>query len=120
MTDRKELLRQYKQTVPQMGIFQIMNTMNGKLFIGKAKDVNGIINSNKFQLKIGRHFNKRLQEDYNAFGENGFDFKVLDCLKPREDPSFDYSEELQILEDMWLEKLRPFGEKGYNTEKKIS
>jgi hypothetical protein len=118
MTDKKELIRRYKQTIPQMGIFQIKNKTNGKLFIGKARDVNGIINSNKFQLKIGRHFNKELQADYNRLGEAGFDFEVLDFLKPKDDPNYDYSEDLRILEEMWLDKLQPFEDKGYHSNKK--
>jgi hypothetical protein len=51
---------------------------------------------------------------FNEIGEEGFSFDVLDRLEPREDVNYDYTEELKTLEAMWIEKLQPFGEKGYN------
>jgi len=98
-----------------MGIYQIQNMKNGKLFIGSAKDLRGIINSNRFQLKSGRHFNMELQKDFNETGENNFSFAIVDHLKPKEELNYDYTEELKVLEEMWLEKLQPYDEKGYNT-----
>jgi group I intron endonuclease len=117
--DKKELIKQYKQTIQPMGIYQVKNNKNGRIFIGSAKDLRGRINSNRFQLKTGAHFNKELQNDFNETGEQGFSFEVLDYLKPNEDADagFDYTEELKVLEEMWLEKLQPYGEKGYNLKK---
>jgi hypothetical protein len=117
MTDKKGLIKQYKQTIQEMGIYQIKNRINGKIFIGNAKNIKGILNSNKFQLKIGRHFNQELQQDYNKYGETNFDYEILDYLKPKEDQNYDYTEDLNILEDMWLDKLQPYNEKGYNSKK---
>ncbi len=119
MLNKKELIKRYKQTIIAMGIYQIKNTMNGKIFIGSAKDLHGIINSNKFQLKNGSHFNKEMQNDYNQFGEDKFVFEVLDYLKPKEDQNYNYSKELKVLEEMWLEKLLPYNEKGYNKRRGI-
>jgi group I intron endonuclease len=118
--DKKELIKQYKQTVQPMGIYQVKNIKNGRVFIGSAKDLRGRINSNRFQLKTGAHFNKELQNDFNETSEENFSFEILDYLKPNEDAGagFDYTEELKVLEEMWLEKLQPYGEKGYNTRKK--
>ena len=35
-----------------------------------------------------------------------------------EDPLYDYKEDLKTLEELWLEKLQPYDEKGYNQRKK--
>ena len=115
--NRKELIKNYKQTARPMGVYQIKNLKNGKLFIGSAQDLRGIINSNQFQLKNNSHYNKELQKDFNETGEGNFTFEVLDTLKPKEDLKYDYTEDLKILEKMWLEKLPPYNEKGYNTKK---
>ena len=115
--NRRELIRHYKQTPPEMGIFQIKNKKNGKIFIGPAKNLSGILNSNKFQLKMGRHFVKELQDDYNAYGENNFLFEKIDTLPLKDDPAYDYTKDLETLEEMWLDKLQPYGETGYNTKK---
>jgi len=117
MTDKKELKKRYKQTLPPMGIFQIRNLVNGKILIGSSKNLPGKINSSKFQLDHGSHMNRELQKDYNQSGAENFSFEVLDRLDPKEDPNYDYTEELAMLEKMWLEKLQPYGDKGYQRRK---
>ena len=112
--DRKEKIKKYKQTVQPMGVYQIKNLKNGRIFIGSAKNLQGKINSHKFQLKNGLHLNKEMQQDYLEAGAESFSFDVLDVLPPKEDVNYNYSEDLKVLEAMWLEKLQPFGEKGYN------
>ena len=37
----------------------------------------------------------------------------------KDDPNFNLSDELTLLEMIWLEKLQPFGEKGYNLNSNI-
>jgi len=97
-----------------MGIFQVKNLQNGKIFIGSSKNLNGIFNRFKIQLKTGCHQNKQLQMDWNKFGADAFEFSILDELKPKDTASKDSDQELNVLEEMWLEKLSPFGESGYN------
>jgi len=99
-----------------MGVYQIRNMINGKIFLGSSKDLKGIINRNRFQLKSGLHVNKKLQRDFNEIGESNFSFEILDYLKPKDDLEVDYTEELQMLEEMWVDKLQPYDEKGYNTK----
>ncbi len=117
MINKRELIKQYKQNPPEMGIFRIKNKINGKILIGKAKNITGKLNSVKFQLKNGSYFIKELQEDYNNSGEENFIFEKADILKPKEDIAYDYTEDLELLEEMWLEKLQPYNEKGYNSRK---
>jgi hypothetical protein len=80
-----------------MGIYQIKNKVNGKVFIGSAKNVKGILNSNKFQLKMGSHYIKELQEDYIKYGEDNFIFDKIDTLEFRDDSNYDYTEDLATL-----------------------
>ncbi|WP_319406101.1 GIY-YIG nuclease family protein [uncultured Desulfosarcina sp.] len=114
--NRKELINDYKQTIQPMGIYQIRNMINGKIFIGSSKNLKGIINRNKFQLKNGLHMNKAMQRDFNEVGAESFTFEIIDQIRPRDDMKGDYTEELQLLEEMWIEKLQPYNEKGYNTK----
>ena len=112
--NKKELKKQYKQTIQPMGVYQIRNKRNGKLYIGSTKNLPGKINSHKFQLKNDLHINREMQKEFNEIGEEGFSFDILDRLEPKEDLNYDYTEELKTLEAMWVEKLQPFNEKGYN------
>jgi hypothetical protein len=117
MTDLKAIKKLYKQTLRPMGIYQVKNLESGKIYIGRAIDLNGKINSEKFQLKNNMHVNKELQNDFNSAGEGKFVFEILDRLQPKEDPLHDYGNDLRTLGDIWLEKLQPFGAKGYHKKK---
>ena len=99
-----------------MGVFQIRNLANEKLFVGSSMNLEGIFNRHEFQLKMGGHPNKSLQKDWNALGAENFAFEILEELESRE--NLDDEAELTFLEDLWLEKLEPYGEKGYNERKK--
>lgn len=112
--DKKELKKQYKQTLTPMGIYQVKNLANGKILIGGSKNLKGKLNSIKFQLEMNSCMNKELQNDFNRYMEKNFLFETIDMLEPKEDPNYDYTEDLNVLEEMWLEKLQPYEEKGYN------
>jgi hypothetical protein len=118
MNNRKDLIRKYKQTPLPMGIYQIKNIVNGKIFIGTSKNLPGKLNSCKFQLTNGSHMNRELQKEYSQFGETGFSFEILDRLEFKDDPLWDCDGDLQVLEELWLDKLEPYGEKGYNKIKR--
>lgn len=99
-----------------MGIFQIRNLTNDKVFVGSSENLNGIFNRHEFQLKSNLHANKDLQKDWNETGRENFVFEILEELELRE--NLDNKKELEFLEDLWLEKLESYCEKGYNARKK--
>jgi group I intron endonuclease len=86
--DRKEKIKKYKQTIQPMGIYQIRNLNNGKIYIGSAMNLQGKINSHKFQLKNGLHLNKEMQKDFVEVGADAFSFEILDYLMPKEDLNY--------------------------------
>lgn len=97
-----------------MGIFLIRNNLTDRVFIGSGLDLHGIINRHRFDLTNGSHRNKQLQSDWNELGSNSFAFEIVDELAAREGTNVDYRAELKSLEKLWLEKLQPFGKRGYN------
>jgi len=115
--NRKEIKKKYKQTIQPMGVYRIKNLENGKIFIGSSKNLHAKANSWKFQLRGGAHVNRDLQKDFNMLGEDKFVFEIIDKLEPKEDPRYDYTKDLETLEELWLEKLSPYGDKGYNKHK---
>lgn len=116
--NRKDLKREYKQILRPMGVFQIRNLMNEKVFIGSSLNLDGIFNRHRFQLEAGSHPSQSLQKDWNDLGAESFAFEVLEEVFPRESLDYDYAADLEVLEDLWLEKAEPYGEKGYNERKK--
>ncbi len=115
--NKKRLKEKYKQNPGPMGVFLIRNTVNDKVLVGVGVNLAGIINRHKFELTHGVHRNARLQAEWNEFGGNSFAFEIVDQLPSRKDPDFNYREELAFLETLWLQKLQPFGDRGYNKRK---
>ncbi len=116
---RQEIKREYKERKKPAGIFQVKNVANGKVLLGSSLNLEGPLNGHKFMLKMGNHRNSELQADWNKYGEDKFLFEILEVVKVKDDPNFNLEDEMTLLEQIWMEKLQPFGEKGYNTDKRI-
>ena len=116
---RQEINREYKERKKPAGIFRVKNIANGKVLLGSSLNLEGPLNGHKFMLKTGRHRNPALQKEWNEYGSDKFVFEILEVVKVKDDPNFNLEDELTLLEQIWLEKLQPFGEKGYNTDTRI-
>ncbi len=116
---RKELVEQYKQMKPEMGIFWIRSNREDKCYLETSQNLKGKMNSTKFQLNAGMHPNQQLQHEWTKHGEDQFSIEILELLKYDKDESkTDYTEELAILKLEWEEKLKGQGMKFY--EKKMN
>ena len=70
--DKKDLKREYRETKIPMGVYQIRNLTNGKVFVGSSLNLSGIFNRYKFALIAGSHPNKALQADWSKLGTDKF------------------------------------------------
>lgn len=116
MNRKKELKQLYKETKTEAGVYQIKNTQNGKIFVGSTRNLK-TLSGKQFSLEMGTDTNKMLQNEWKEFGKEAFVFEVLEVLKQKETGYFDAKNELKKLEEAWLDKLQPYGERGYNREK---
>jgi group I intron endonuclease len=116
---KKVIKREYKERKKPAGVFQIKNTVNDKVLLGSSLNLEGPLNSHRFKLTIGQHRNKELQKEWNEYGPDKFVFEILEVVKVKDDPNFNLNDELTLLEQIWLEKLQPFGERGYNIDSNI-
>ena len=116
---RRELNREYTERVKPAGVYQVKNLANGKVLLGSSLNLEGPLNRHKFMLKIGSHLNKDLQKDWDELGAVKFVFEILEQVQVKDDPNFNLKDELTLLEMIWLEKLQPFGERGYNVNERI-
>jgi len=116
---RQDLKREYRERQRPAGIFQVKNTVNGKVLLGSSLNLEGPLNAHKFMLSTGHHQNKALQKEWDEYGPDAFVFEILEVVEVRDDPNFSLRDELTLLEQIWLEKLQPFGERGYNPDSKI-
>jgi len=114
MKTRKELKSEYREMKVKMGVFQVRNMLNQKIFIGSSTDLNAIWNRTRTALRFGNFQNAELQKDWNTLGEDKFVFEILSEIKQEEDIQKDYRREVRQLEKMFIEELQPFGERGYH------
>ena len=115
----QDIKREYKERTKPAGVFQVKNIANGKVLLGSSRNLEGPLNGHKFMLTTGSHRNETLQKEWNEFGAEKFVFEILEVVKVKDDPNFNLDDELTLLEQIWLEKLQPFGERGYNTDTHI-
>jgi len=103
----------YKEMKIEAGVFTMTNKQNGKVFVGSFNNLKRL-NGFQFSLKTNSYTNKKLQADFNNFGQYAFDLEIVEYLKKKEEGYFDAKRELEKLEQKWLDTLQPFGDCGYN------
>lgn len=129
---RKQLTAEYQERERMMGVFQIKNNTNGKVYIGGSTNLDALWGKEQFILNIDGHANKELQKEWKQFGSENFSFLVLETVKLDQKIRYDYKDvldpegrqpvdmvrqynrEVAELKEQWVEKLRPYGEKGYH------
>src|SRR5689334_4282120 len=118
MDNRKKALKKdYKETPRPMGVYKICNTINNKILVGASVNLPAILNRHKFELQLGGHKNLALQAEWNQFGGESFTFEVIEELKPKAESGNDDKTDLAVLEEIYLDMLQPYGERGYNARK---
>jgi hypothetical protein len=96
--NRRELARAYKETRRPMGVYQVRNSTNDRVLLGRSVDLPSILNRERAQLRLGSHRNAELQRDWNELGPDAFAFEVLDTLAPPDRPDYDPTDDLRVLE----------------------
>ncbi|MEH7307756.1 GIY-YIG nuclease family protein [Neobacillus drentensis] len=109
---RKELKEEYKQIKTYMGVYQIINTINGKIYVDSCLNLKNKWLTLRGQLDMGRFANFELQRDWKELGEGAFVYEVLE--EKEIDEATDKRWELKQLEKPWLKNLQPYGVRGYN------
>lgn len=119
MIDKKKLKEDYKNLIHPKGIFVIRNNISGRVYLGSSLNLYGILEKNRFVLNMGGHKNIELQEDWKKFGSDSFTLEIVETLPLKDDPDYNYKEDLQILEMLWIDKFKPLNENCYNKDERI-
>lgn len=62
----------------ESGIYAIKNLINNKIYIGSAKNLKKRWYEHKYKLKHNKHPNKYLNDAWNKYGHNNFEFIVIE------------------------------------------
>jgi group I intron endonuclease len=60
------------------GIYQIKNTVTGKVYVGSSADTWQRRENHITLLKNNKHYNSRMQSDFSLYGLEAFEFSVIE------------------------------------------
>ena len=110
--DRRQAIRDYKDTPRTMGVGCVRNVQTGAWLVFSGVDIPALVNRHRAQLRLGAHRTRQLQQEWQSFGESAFTFDILDTLEPPKDaPDYDPAADLATLEKLWIDKLSSAGER---------
>lgn len=80
MSDRKALLREYKERKVEAGVYAVRCRPTGEVWIGVAPDLSNRQNGVWFSLRQGSHREKSLQLAWNVHGADAFVFEPVEVV----------------------------------------
>ncbi len=116
MDRKKELKELYKEIKIDAGVYQIRNTINDKIFVTSTSNLK-TLNGKRTEMASGHHWNPELKKELKEFGAEAFAFEVLELLEKKDEGYFNEKDALKKLEQKWIDKLQPYGDRGYNRNK---
>ncbi len=90
----------------------IKNADTGRIFLDLTNNLHGSKSQFQFAQSTGQCLNKKLEKCWNEIKGCSFEFEILEELERKDEQTpKDFKEELELLKDMWMEKLK--GENFY-------
>lgn len=81
MLTEQEFLEQREERLKFLkncGIYIIQNVVNGNIYVGSSININRRFSQHKSTLRHNTHRNKHLQNAWNKYGEENFEFIVIE------------------------------------------
>lgn len=80
------------------GIYQIVNTVNGKRYVGSAKVFRLRWSAHRTGLNKNRHHSRHLQASWNKHGADAFVFEIIELCE---------ADRLLAREQFWIDSAKP-------------
>ena len=89
------------------GIYIIKNTLNNKVYIGSAVNIDKRFSVHKSRLNKNDHHSKHLQNSWNKYGSYNFTFQILEIVSDKN--------RLIEVEQSWIDIFKSYeSNNGYN------
>jgi hypothetical protein len=110
---RAELRRQARELRPEAVVYAIRSLSTGRRLVESTPNAK-TLNGRRMELARGVHRNERLRADLALRGAADFVVEILEVLEEPEEGLAWRRDALKRLEHTWVERLRPWGERGYH------
>jgi hypothetical protein len=105
---RKEAIRKFKERKPALGVFAVRCTATGRVWVDASRNLDAAKNGSWFGLRNGSHRDKLLQEEWNAYGEDAFQYEILEKLEDDVHP-LAVGDRLKEMRSRWIAQSRGRG-----------
>lgn len=87
----------------EAGVYLISNNVNGKCYVGSTVHLDQRRMEHFSRLANNKHINAHLQNAYNKYGREAFDFEILETI----DIDDNIKDKLLKREQFWIDNLKP-------------
>lgn len=104
MIDKKQIKMQYKNHKTEAGVFAVKNKVNQSIYIFISNNLKNM-SRHLLELESNTHKKKLLQEEWNKYGKNAFEWEVLETINDKALESNKIDVLLKRLEEKWISDL---------------
>jgi hypothetical protein len=101
---RREAARNFKEQKVLAGAYAVRCAATEKVWVGTSRNLDATKNGCWFTLRNGSHQEKTLQAEWNARGEQAFEYEVLEALGDEVHP-LNVTALLKEMKSAWVAKL---------------
>jgi hypothetical protein len=101
---KKEVIRNFKEKKVLAGAYAVRCTTTENVWVGSSRNLDATKNGCWFILRSGSHQEKTLQAEWNAQGEQAFEYEVLEALGDDVHP-LNVATLLKEMKSAWIAKL---------------
>jgi hypothetical protein len=109
MSERKALLRAYKEREVEPGVYAVRCTTTGEVWVGATPDLATRQTGIWFTLKLGSHREPSLQAAWRAHGEDAFAFESVEVVDTEGLDTFTRNSKLKDRRNHWVEAMGATG-----------
>ena len=99
------------------GIYKITNKINNKCYIGQSVNIEDRLKKHIYKLENGNHVNTYLQNSWNKYGKENFEFDILYVISDEIIDQNEIKNLLDYYEIKYIDEYNSmYNEKGYNIQ----
>ena len=101
---KAQLKRDYKQQTPRRGVFRVHCDATGQDWVDASTNLDSIKNRVWFDLRMGSHHNRALQQAWNEAGPDAMRFEIVEVF-PEDASGYTLERLMKERKEHWMTEL---------------